>query len=160
FNRRAIEELARFELRRRIRYPGPLGIGLLNVDPCDLIEREAPWVESGELLEGLARILANLLRQVDSIGRLHGEKFLVIAREPPAAGAARLGERLRAAVAATPLKCNGQVVPITLSIGFAVAEGRVHADLEAITAVADDALTHARTSGGNRCEVHRLTAAG
>ena len=158
FNRRAIEELARFELRRRIRFPAPLGIGLNNVDPCDR-EATAPPSNNEELLGGLARILANLLRQTDSVGRLQGEKFLVLARETGPAGDASLAERLRRAVANTPLKCNGQVIPITLSIGFAAAEDRVHADLEDMTAVADQALTHARTSGGNRCEVHKLTAA-
>jgi diguanylate cyclase (GGDEF)-like protein len=157
-NRRAIEEQARSELKRRIRYPKPLSIGLIDVGPFDLLSNEHLRAGGDEVLERLVRILAGALRAVDSVGRLHGGRFLVIARETGEEGAARLGERLRATIASAHLERNGRVIPITLCIGFAVADGGVHPDLQAMTEVALDALAHAREAGGNRCEVRRVRA--
>ncbi len=158
FNRRAIEELARFELKRHVRYPSPLSIGLLRIDPIDLPEGEDFQSGSEEVLEELGRILARLLRETDSVGRLHGEKFLVIARETGPEGAAHLAERIQTAVAASCFKCNGQPLRITLSIGFAVAAAGVHADLEKMLASASAAWNAAKTGGPNRCEVRRVSA--
>jgi diguanylate cyclase (GGDEF)-like protein len=111
------------------------------------------------VLEELGRSLASTVREVDSVGRLYGEKFLIIARETGEEGAARLAERIRGTVAGSRFRCNDQVIPITLSIGFAVAEAGVHPDLEAMTEVASAALARARRAGRNRCEVVRLPAA-
>jgi len=160
FNRRAIEELAHFELKRHIRYPSPLSIGLIRIDPFDLPEGEDFQAGSEEVLEELGRILARLVREVDSVGRLHGEKFLVVARETGAEGAAGLARRIQNAVAGSRFKCNGQPLQITLSLGFAIAEPGVHADLETMIEVAAAAWTAAKTAGPNHCEVRRVGTPG
>jgi diguanylate cyclase (GGDEF)-like protein len=157
YNRRAIEEQARFEVKRHSRYPSPLSIGRVEVDQFERLQSEPLRSGSDEVLEQLASLVASLLREVDSVGRLYGATFLVVARETGEEGVARLAERLRAAAASTSFSCNGQVVPITLSLGFAVADG-VRADLEAISEAAAAALAEARRTGGNRCAIHRLPA--
>jgi diguanylate cyclase (GGDEF)-like protein len=156
FNRRAIEELARFELKRHLRYRRPLSIGLIEVDQADLLTSEQLRSGSDDVLEELAGILASSLRELDSVGRVHGAKFLAVARETGAEGAARLALRLRAMVASTQFECLGRVLPITISIGFAVADVGVHADFTAMADLAAAALAHARTAGCNGCEVRRL----
>jgi diguanylate cyclase (GGDEF)-like protein len=152
----AIEKLAREELKGRIRYERPLSIGLLEVDPCNALQGENLQNGSDEILEKLAWILHSSLREVDKVGRLEGGKFLAVVREAGEAGAAKLAERLRATVAATPFKCNGQVIPITFSIGFAVADGKVLADFEAMTDLAAAALAQAKSAGGNCCQIRTL----
>jgi diguanylate cyclase (GGDEF)-like protein len=156
YNRRAIEDLAHFELRRHVRYPSPLSIGLIDVDQFDVPGTDFPWSESDALLERLGRTLARSLREVDSVGRLHGAKFLAIARETGDEGAARLAERIRSTVAAIPFPCDGQVLRFTLSLGFAVIEVGVHADLEAMLDAATAALAEAKAAGRNRCVIRRL----
>jgi diguanylate cyclase (GGDEF)-like protein len=158
FNRRAIEELARFELKRHLRYHRPLSLGLVEVDQVGLLHGDPLRPGGDEVIEEVASVLAGLLREMDSVGRLHGATFLVVARETGAEGAARLGERLRAAVGAAPFDCNGQAVPVTLSVGFAVADGGGRADPEAMINLAAAALSIARAAGRNRCEVRRLPA--
>jgi diguanylate cyclase (GGDEF)-like protein len=158
FNRRAIEELARLELKRHLRYHRPLSIGLIDVDQSDLLTAGHLQTGGGELLEEVAGILASSLRELDSVGRLDDAKFLVVASETDGEGAARLAERLRATVASTPFEHVGRVVPITLSIGFAVAEAGVQADLPAMTKLAAAALAHARRAGCNGCEIRRVPA--
>jgi GGDEF domain-containing protein len=82
----------------------------------------------------------------------------VVARETGEEGAARLAERIRATVESGHFEYEGRVVPLTLSLGFAVAEVEVLPTAEAVTAAAAAALDRARKAGGNRCELHRLPA--
>jgi diguanylate cyclase (GGDEF)-like protein len=158
YNRRAIEEQARFELKRHGRYHGPLSIGLIEVDQFDRLHSEPLRSGSDEILEQLACLLAALLREVDSVGRLYGATFLIVARETGEEGVARLAERLRAAVASTCFTCNGQNLAITLSLGFAVAD-HVRTDFDAISEVSSAALAEARQAGGNCCAIRGLAAA-
>src|SRR5262249_22005706 len=114
FNRRAMDELARFELKRHARYPSPLTLGLVDVDHFKRINTDYLYTGGDEVLKGLARILSNTLREVDSVGRIGGEEFLVIARETNEEGAAHLAERIRATVEATPIPYDGNYIAITV----------------------------------------------
>src|SRR6185437_266176 len=81
FNRRAMEELARIEMKRHARYPIPLTIGLIDIDCFTDINTRYLLPGGDEALKGLARLLIHSLREVDSVGRIGGDEFLIIARE-------------------------------------------------------------------------------
>ena len=98
FNRRAMEELARFELKRHARYPSPLTLGYIDVDHFKQVNTDYHLTGGDEVLRALARILVGTLREVDSVGRIGGEEFLVIARETNEEGALILAERIRSTV--------------------------------------------------------------
>jgi diguanylate cyclase (GGDEF)-like protein len=153
FNRRAMDELARFELKRHSRFPSPLAVGYIDVDHFKRINTEYLLTGGDEVLKGLARLLSSCVREVDSVGRIGGEEFLVIARETGMEGAAVLAERIRATVEATPIRYHGQPISITVSVGFAVAEIGVPADFTRMTELAAAALGSAKQCGRNRCEV-------
>jgi diguanylate cyclase (GGDEF)-like protein len=159
FNRRAMDELARFELKRHARYPSPLTLGLVDVDHFKRINTDHLYTGGDAVLRGLARILTSSLREVDSVGRIGGEEFLVIARETGEDGAHRLAERIRLTVASTPIVYEGASIPITVSIGLAVAEVGIPADYEDMLRQAAYALKVAKDGGRNRTEVCPVTAA-
>src|SRR5262249_59675652 len=119
-NRRAMDRLAERELRRRDRYPGPLALGLIDVDHFKQINCQYLLPGGDKVLVDLARCLAGSLRGVDSLGRIGGEEFLVIAPETNLEGAAVLGERIRSTVQATPFHFKEFVVTVTGILGFAV----------------------------------------
>ena len=154
-----MDELARFELKRHARYPNALSLGIIDVDHFKNINTEHLLTGGDEVLKGLARILLASVREVDSVGRIGGEEFLVIARETGEEGAATLAERIRATVAATPIEYAGRSIRITVSVGFAVAEVGVGADHAAMNHTAAAALALAKRNGRNRCEVRRLASA-
>ena len=158
FNRRATEELARFELKRHARYPSPLTLGYIDVDHFKQVNTDYLLTGGDEVLRGLARVLLSTLREVDSVGRVGGEEFLVIARETNEEGAFILGERIRSTVAETPIEYQEHSITITASIGLAVAEVGVPADYQQMVEAAAAALRRAKENGRNRCEVHRLEA--
>ena len=131
FNRRAMEELARFELKRHARYPSPLTLGYIDVDHFKQVNTDYLLTGGDEVLRGLARVLLGTLREVDSVGRIGGEEFLVIAREtneegrrhPGGAHPLHGGDR-------RPIEYMNHSISITVSVGFAVAEVGVPADYQ------------------------------
>src|SRR5262249_24537365 len=109
-NRRAMDELARFELKRHARYPSPLAMGYVDVDHFKRVNSDYLLTGGDEVLRGLARMLSACVREVDSVGRVGGEEFLVIARETGADGACTLAERIRASVEQSHVDYQGQQI--------------------------------------------------
>jgi diguanylate cyclase (GGDEF)-like protein len=158
FNRRAMEELSRFELKRHSRYPSPLTLGFIDVDHFKDVNTEFLITGGDQVLKSLARVLTGTLREVDSIGRIGGEEFLVIARETNEDGAGVLAERIRSTVASTPIEYNGRAIRITVSVGLAVAEVGAPVDFQDMSETAAEALSVAKQTGRNRCVVRALAA--
>lgn len=156
FNRRAMEELARFELKRHARYPSPLTIGLIDIDRFKEINTRYLLPGGDEALKGLARILSHSLREVDSVGRIGGDEFLIIARETNEEGATRLAERIRSTVAATPIEYLKQHIWLSVSVSFAVAEVGVMADFDTMYRLAAGAIKEAKDRGRNCFAIHRI----
>lgn len=154
FNRRAMTDLGVAELKRHNRYHHPLTIGILDVDFFKRINTEHTLTGGDEVLRQLGRVLTSTLREVDSLGRVGGEEFLIIARETNMEGASRVAERVRATVAGTPIRLHGVEVSITASLGLAVAEENVQTDFAAMYEVAASALNEAKL-GGRNCFVLR-----
>jgi diguanylate cyclase (GGDEF)-like protein len=156
FNRRAMEGLADFEIKRHARYPSALSVGVIDVDHFRRINSEYLHLGGDEVLKGLAKILTSTLREVDSVGRIGGEEFLVLAREANEEGAQTLAERIRSTVENTPIMYQGHPINVTVSVGFAVAEPGVPADYPELYKMADSALYEAKKAGRNRCVIHCL----
>jgi diguanylate cyclase (GGDEF)-like protein len=155
-NRRAIEAVAQREVRRRARKTGPLALGLIDADHFKEINRRHLWPGGDQALMGLARALIGSLRAGDSVGRIGGEEFLLIAPETDLAGGHSLGERIRSLIEQTPINYKGQAIGVTVSIGFAVADTGVGAQYEELKHVAAEALAEAKTNGRNRCVVRPI----
>ncbi len=156
FNRRAMDSLAAAELKRHARYHNPMSLGIVDVDKFKDINTRYHLTGGDEALKGLAKVLTTTLREVDSVGRVGGEEFLIIARETDEAGAHSLAERIRATVEGTPIEFRGQTIRMTVSLGFAVAESAAPTDYAGMYATAAEALTAAKQAGRNRYEIRCL----
>jgi diguanylate cyclase len=155
-NRRSVEELARFELKRHARYRTPVALGAIDIDGFNQVNREHNYLGGDAVLVGLARVLTRSVRETDSVGRVGGEEFLVVARETNEAGAVRLAERVRSTVASTPILYEGTPIVVTVSVGFAVAELGVPADFASMSEAAWSAVRQAKGEGRNRFAVRRM----
>jgi diguanylate cyclase (GGDEF)-like protein len=162
-NRRAMDRLAERELRRRDRYPSPLALGLIDVDHFKEINCRYLLPGGDQVLVDLGKCLTSSLRTVDFLGRIGGEEFLVIAPETNEEGAAALGERIRSTVERTRFSYQDEAIKVTVSIGFAVAEGPapggggVPADYDQMKHVAAACLADAKLTGRNRCILRTLS---
>jgi PleD family two-component response regulator len=78
---------------------------------------------------------------------------MVVAPETDGAGAAVLGERLRARVAAAGTEYGGKPIRMTVSIGLAVAGAGVSVGYDQLYRAAAAALREAKDGGRNRCVI-------
>jgi diguanylate cyclase (GGDEF)-like protein len=155
-NRRAMDRLVKAELRRRARYPGSLALGIIDVDHFKEVNARYLLPGGDQVLIGLAKTLIGSLRTVDTVGRIGGEEFLLVAPETNRDGAAALGERIRLAVENSHYLYQEVPITVTVSLGFAVADAGVTVDFEAIKHAAAGALADAKSQGRNRCIVRSI----
>jgi diguanylate cyclase (GGDEF)-like protein len=156
FNRRAMDGLAQVELKRHSRFQNPLSLGMIDVDHFKDINTAYKLTGGDATLIGLAKMLTAMMRESDSVGRVGGEEFLVIARETNEEGARSLAERIRAKVQETPIEYGAGTVSITVSVGFAVAEANIPATYPQMYDEASTALKSAKDGGRNRSVIRRL----
>ena len=157
-NRRAIDLIARKEVQRRLRTPDTLAIGLIDADYFKQINTDYQLSGGDHALVWLGGELQKPIRAADSIGRVGGEEFMVVAPGTDAAGATVLAERLRAAVANSTTEFNGRPMRLTVSIGFAAADAGCDAGYDQLRSAAEKALLEAKATGRNRCVVKVLPA--
>jgi diguanylate cyclase (GGDEF)-like protein len=105
------------------------------------------------VLQAVAKRLADSLRENDKLVRWGGEEFLVVL---PAMSRERLTttvRRLLAVVQDKPVLWRSQVIPCTISIGYAVfpvSFGAMEVSLDRAIALVDKALYEAKKGGRNR----------
>ncbi len=148
-NRRAMDRLVERELRRRERYPNAMTVGMVDVDRFKSINSKYLLPGGDKVLIELAKCLQNSLRTVDSLGRVGGEEFLVVAPETNLDGAKVLGERIRTNVEKYHFQYKEHVISVTVSVGLAVAESGVAADYDHMKHIASAALAEAKMNGRN-----------
>ena len=149
-NLRAMDRLAKQELVRRTRYPSALAVGLLDVDDFKDINTRYKHTGGNRVLRWLGPTLAQAVRTVDTIGRVGGDEFMVVAPETDLEGAATLGERIRSTVEIGEIRFNGATIRITVSVGIAVAPAGAEVTYDQLQHAAAAALGEAKAAGRNR----------
>ncbi len=155
-NRRAIDEVAKREVARRTRYGSPLALGIIDADHFREINRRYYLPGGDQVLIALAKTVAGSLREVDSVGRIGGEEFLVVAPETSCEGAKALAERIRSRVERTQVVYKDQPIAVTVSIGFAVVEAGATADYDQLKHLSAQAMGEAKAGGRNRSVIKCL----
>jgi diguanylate cyclase (GGDEF)-like protein len=88
-----------------------------------------------------------MLRSNDVLGRFGGEEFVIVFPETKLDEAGAVAERLRAAVAESPIKVGDDALGVTVSIGLAAhAPGQA---MDKLLQRADAALYVAKQDGRN-----------
>ncbi|WP_448571104.1 GGDEF domain-containing protein [Trichothermofontia sp.] len=151
-NRRYILEEGERTFHRTRRYHLSLSVIIIDIDHFKHINDTYGHATGDVTLRMLADTCQRSARDVDLIGRLGGEEFLLILPETPLSGAVRLAERLRQAVEKTQIEAdNGTAVRITVSMGVAAYHG--DKQLQDLLDRADVALDRAKELGRNQVVV-------
>ncbi|WP_244670492.1 sensor domain-containing diguanylate cyclase [Rhodoplanes elegans] len=153
YNRRGV--IAAVEERRApgARDGDPLGLLLIDFDLFKTINDLHGHNAGDRVLAEAARRLETVLRAGDVYGRWGGDEFIVVAGEASETALRRLGERLIAAIAGTPVAFEGGAeARVSISIGACrIAAGE---PLDAALARADAALYAAKRAGRDTVVVH------
>jgi diguanylate cyclase (GGDEF)-like protein len=150
-NRREFDDGFVRELERSTRSGKPLGLAVLDLDFFKEVNDVLGHAAGDRALRKLAAVLRSETRAVDTVARLGGEEFAVLAPEAGEEGTYLLAERLREKVKAA---FAGDAKPLTISCGVASfpATGGTAAD---VIRAADRALYTAKDLGRDRSVVYR-----
>jgi diguanylate cyclase (GGDEF)-like protein len=149
-NRRMVLDLLVREHARAVRERTPLSVGMLDIDYFKGVNDTHGHQAGDSVLQEVASRIKTSLRQYDIAGRYGGEEFLLVMPHCDARTAFTISERVRSAIAATPIATADAAVAITVSIGTATMKQPADTSHRALMAEADRALYRAKSEGRNR----------
>nr|WP_164707883.1 diguanylate cyclase [Paraburkholderia phosphatilytica] len=141
---RLAEEFARFRRSGRV-----LSVLIFDLDHFKRINDHYGHPAGDAVLRAVATTVDDLMREQDLLARYGGEEFIAMLPETPLDAAATLGERIRSAIASSPVSHGGAWIPVSASIGVAEAGGAVSTP-DQLVKLADQALYRAKAKGRNR----------
>jgi two-component system cell cycle response regulator len=156
-NRRGLRSALTREFRRAERYGGALTVMAFDVDRFKQVNDDYGHAVGDSVLHAVAQALKRGVREVDVVGRVGGEEFVVLAPETSSKESLAVAERLRRAVAErTVTTQHGVEVRVTVSCGVATLSD-VHArSPEELLGYCDAALYRAKAHGRDRTEIAEL----
>jgi diguanylate cyclase (GGDEF)-like protein len=152
--RRAFEVEITREYRRNSRYQHGLSVIAVDVDHFKKINDNYGHAAGDLVLKNVVSQIMQSLREVDFLGRMGGEEFVVGLPETGVDGATIVAERLREMIASMAITSNGDSIAVTASFGIA-AFTRGDRDWKEMLGRADVALYQAKQEGRNRCVSHQ-----
>lgn len=155
-NRRALEERLVEAHTYHQRRGTPLSIAIFDLDHFKQINDTYGHQAGDDVLKASAARVVELTRDYDSVGRYGGEEFVVVLPDTPAEEAVGIAERIRGAVASSPVDTRerGQI-SVTVSVGVATAGQAFRGHVKDVIEAADAALYRAKRGGRNRVESGR-----
>ena len=150
YNARYLAEAMEREVRRAERYGTELSVLFLDLDRFKLVNDRHGHLVGSQALRQLSRVLADCVRQVDTLARYGGDEFTILLVDTSEPSALVVAERIRRAVAETAFEASsGSVMHLTCSVGVATypLHGR---DREALVDAADKAMYRAKSNGRDR----------
>jgi diguanylate cyclase (GGDEF)-like protein len=143
-NRRGLDDALNTQFALMSRYNSTFSISIFDIDHFKQVNDQQGHLHGDRVLQELARLLDELIRETDVLARYGGEEFVIVMPHTDAAGACIFSERLRAQVE--------DRLSVTVSGG--VSEVQQGDTPEALISRADTALYSAKSGGRNRVFWH------
>jgi diguanylate cyclase (GGDEF)-like protein len=153
YNRGHWEASLKAAYARHQRYGNALSLVMLDIDHFKRVNDTYGHQAGDKVIEQVARLLHEHVRESDVVGRYGGEEFGVVLSDTDSAGGQIFAERLRKAVEASLVQYNGQDIRFTVSLGVADLSQPANDHAELI-ARADQALYTSKKTGRNRVTVY------
>jgi diguanylate cyclase (GGDEF)-like protein len=149
-NRRLLLRQLDREEARAERFDTAFALLALDIDYFKQLNDREGHPTGDAALRELSRVLLGGLRKVDTIARVGGEEFVAVLPKTSGLEAASVAEKLRAAVASTPIPGGQGQEGGHLSISVGVAQRRPGEPTSKTWSRADEALYAAKHAGRDR----------
>lgn len=147
FNRRALKTNLNAEMHRVKRYNQEVSIFMLDLDNFKTLNDTYGHDFGDKVLQKVAAFFKTHLRDIDFIGRVGGEEFVVVMPSTDKKTAAFVADRLREQLAELDFNDNG--LRVTISGGVSAAPDDAE-DMDVLLKKADIALYSAKNHGRNQ----------
>ena len=155
-NRGYFMDQAESERSRAVRYGKPLSLYMLDIDYFKKVNDSYGHKIGDLVLVKLAEVCRAALREVDIIGRIGGEEFVILLPETELVEATEVAERLRESIANAKVPLEGGL-PLTFTVSIGVTSLSSREDnLDVLLNRADKALYQAKEQGRNRVCIAEL----
>ena len=152
FNRRYFDSRLVQEMQRALRDGTPCSLMMVDIDHFKEVNDQHGHQAGDQMLSHVARIMEETLRASDVTARFGGEEFTIILPNTGGGSAQMTGERIRAAVEASPLK-REPPIHATISLGISTYKPPAFVTPEQLIRQADAAMYKAKQAGRNRCRL-------
>jgi diguanylate cyclase (GGDEF)-like protein len=149
-NRQYFDERLHAEIAYALRQDSNVSLLLLDIDHFKRVNDTFGHPAGDAVLRFVASLVEARLRTEDVFARYGGEEFAVILRGIDVAGAARAAERLRGAIGGSAPCIDGNLIPVTISVGCASLRCCAAPRPDLLVAAADRRLYVAKHAGRNR----------
>ena len=146
YNRRAADERLQAEFATAKRRNHRYAVLLMDIDHFKQINDQFGHETGDQVIQQLAKLLQQAIRESDFVARYGGEEFIVILPATEQSGAITMANKLCRQIAQQQFNTVGQV---TISIGVA-SSAADDADADAAVRKADVAMYEAKRAGRNR----------
>lgn len=148
-NRRGLEDAALKMQGICKRINLSMAVLVIDVDHFKKVNDKHGHLFGDDVLRCLTKVIAEILRSGDVLGRYGGEEFVVFLPNTVEKDATGLAERIRLGVEKSLHDINDKTIKSTVSIGVADSV-RAGYDFKGLVAAADSALYVAKNKGRNR----------
>ncbi len=155
-NRRHFMYLTEKELKSAKRYHRPISIIVIDFDNLKQINDTYGHLAGDRALSVFSKIVQQIIREVDILGRFGGDEFLILLPETDAEKAYHVMERINQVLASSPIFYQDDSFSISVSSGIASIENWTDT-LEDLLTRADEALYEAKELGGKSISTNHQT---
>tara|TARA_R110000868_G_scaffold22870_1_gene93252 strand:+ start:2113 stop:3075 length:963 start_codon:yes stop_codon:yes gene_type:complete len=146
-NRREIMRILNLEITRAERHNAPLSLLMLDLDHFKMINDTYGHQAGDDILITCANQLRLASRNIDFIGRLGGEEFLIILPDTDQTDARNIAERCRQAIESSVTLVGA--IPLSCTVSIGVAQWSTGTTLLEFIKRADELLYKAKSNGRN-----------
>lgn len=155
YNRRHLDQRLNEEVARALRHGHPLSCLFIDADHFKKINDRHGHAAGDQVLVALAQRIRTELRSSDLPARYGGEEIAVLLPQTDLANARKLAERIRSAIADTPVATQNNIdIAVSVSIGLAQlhseGQGSIEEQATQLLEAADHEVYRAKQSGRNR----------
>lgn len=129
------------------RFKTPFTMLIVDIDALKDINESHGRKTGDKIIKATANIIAESLRETDTLLRYAGDEFIILLSNTTLSGAHTVAEHLREVIENTQLNHNGNILNFTVSIGGVRINSRDNAN--SLLAKSYEALRHSKRDGRN-----------
>ena len=150
YNKRYMLEFLDREMARCQRYARPLTIVMFDLDHFKAVNDDFGHLAGDYVLKRMSELIREgTIRKEECFARYGGEEFAIILPDTTSERGAILAEKIRKMIDDAQFEFEGNLIPVTISMGVAQMDNKVQTP-EAFIGQADEKLYAAKAGGRNR----------